>query len=56
MAKYLEQDEQNENDYDDVGPDARDWYNTEWEEQKRSVFRERGKEDGIDYLIAPNSD
>lgn len=44
LAKYLEQDEQNDNDYDDNEPDIRDWYNSELEERKRSVFRERGND------------
>lgn len=52
LARYLEQDEENDgpepsaNDdfYDDTEPDLRGWYNLE--EKKRSVFRERGNDDG----------
>lgn len=46
LARFLEQDEQNDDDYDESEPDAREWYNTEVEERKRSVFRERGNGDG----------
>lgn len=51
LARYLEQDEENDgpepsNDdfYDDPDTDLRSWYNLE--ERKRSVFRERGNDDG----------
>lgn len=47
LARFLAQDEQQtDDDYDDNEPDARDWYNAELEERKRSVFRERSNNDG----------
>lgn len=51
LAKYLEQDEENEERddddiYDDNEPDPRTWYSTNIDEEKRSVFRERDGDEG----------